>query len=295
VPNINALKLRYLLQYSQTKEGKDAEVVAFIAECINVYQLMAEKEDGPSDDACILAIAALMKLGSSTSSIYNLQAACLAQLLRDNSQHNFNATLLQLLNARILGLGSVAIAAFRDLSLREVQFDTLGHLLYTRICTLHPFAVSLRNVSASEDRYKDPKASIIFATQWPRRATEATMDTLCKDVDTIFFDKLYEFLAFNERIAKSFSSRQSRLELQRMKRLTDDSSTSSSIPRSYSFASSDNRDYGIIADFEQATSAVPFRTIATGGYKPGVSGNGMRDRLILNSKTDILGGALASQ
>jgi N-terminal acetyltransferase B complex non-catalytic subunit len=273
VSKINALKLRYLLQYSQAQEGSDAEIVAFIAECLNVYSLMAEKEDGPSDDACILAVSVLIKLGSTTSSIYNLQAACLAQLLRDNSQYNFNATLLQLLNARILGLGSIAIAAFHDLNLREVQYDTLGHLLYTRIITLHPFAVSLKDVRALEDRYKNPKSSIIFATQFPRRATDATLDTLTKDLENVFFDKLHEFITFNERVSRSYSSMQSRLELQRMKRLTDDDSISMSsyIPKSYVFKSHDNRDFGVLVDFETAKASANFRTIATGGYKPKVS------------------------
>jgi N-terminal acetyltransferase B complex non-catalytic subunit len=257
---------------------------------------MAEKEDGASDDACVLAIAALMKLGSTTSSIYNLQAACLAQLLRDNSQHNFNATLLQLLNARTLGLGSIAIAAFRDLSLREVQFDTLGHLLYTRISTIHPYAVSLRDVKALEDRHKDPKAGITFAMQWSRRAIDATLDTLCKDLDNVFFDKLYEFLAFNERVSKSYSSMQFRLELQRMKRLTYDASIPSYIPRSYSFSYSDNRDYSIIVDFEPGKSSLPFRTMITGGFEPGVSNLcTFRDCSLLTLEKDILGCTLASQ
>lgn len=268
---INALKLRYLLHYSGLGPGEDATLLGFVAECLNVYQLMAGREDGPSDDACILAIAALMKLGSSTSNIYNLQAGCLAQLLRDNSQHNFNATLLQLLNARTLGLGSVAIAAFRDLSLREVQFDTLGHLLYTRIATLHPFAVSLKSVKSTEDRYKDPKASIQFAAQWPRRATDATINTLCNNLDDMFFDKLFEFLAFNERVSSSYSSIQSRIELQRLKRLTDHGDVSNSTPRSFSLLSSDNRDFSVVVDFEQNSSSRSFRTIATGGFKPHVS------------------------
>ncbi|KIW01641.1 uncharacterized protein PV09_06827 [Verruconis gallopava] len=266
---INSLKLRYLLYISQLGEGRETEVIGFIADCLNVYQTMAEKQDGPSDDACILAIAGLMKLGYTISNTYNLQAGCLAQLLRDNSQYNFNATLLQLLNARTLGLGSIAIAAFRDLSLREVQYDTLGHLLYTRISTLHPFPVSSSDVKAWEDRYKDPKASIRFSLLWPRSATDATLTTLTKDLDSVFFDKFNEFIAFNARITNSYSTTMSGLELKRIKRLTDDLPLSTEIPKSYSFAFSDNRDFAPIVDFESSKSSLSSKTIATGGFKPG--------------------------
>jgi N-terminal acetyltransferase B complex non-catalytic subunit len=267
---INAIKLRYLLHFSDMEARSDTEIAAFIAQCLEIYGTAAEQEDRPSDDACVLAIVALMKFGAVKSQVYNLQAACLTHLLRDNSQYNFQATLLQLLNARILGLGSVAIAAFRDLKTQEVQLDTLGHLLYTRISALHPWEVSLRDVKSLDVRFKDPKASIIHSLQYPRRATKATLDTLTKDLDNVYFDKISEFIGFNERISTSYSVMQSRLELQRMRRLTDHTNITGEIFKSYSFTSSDNRDIGALVDFESAKTTRPFRDIATGGYRPGV-------------------------
>jgi N-terminal acetyltransferase B complex non-catalytic subunit len=267
----NAMKLQYLLHFSDMETRDDTETATFIAQCLEIYGSGAEQEDRPSDDAGILAIAALMKFGSVKSQVYNLQAACLIHLLRDNSQYNFQATLLQLLNARILGLGSIAIAAFRDLKTQEVQLDTLGHLLYTRIATLHPWEVSLREVKALDDRFKNPQASITHSLQYPRRATNATLDTLTKDLDNVYFDKFYEFLGFNERVGTSFSIMQSRLELQRMRRLTDHTNIVGEIFKSYSFKSSDNRDFGALVDFEPSNAQRSFRDIATNGYKPGVS------------------------
>lgn len=269
VTKVNAMKLRYLLHFSDMAAREDAEIGTFIAQCLEVYQSMMDLEDRPSDDACMLAITALMKFGSIKSNIYNLQAACLAHLLRDNSQYNFQATLLELLNSRILGLGSMTIAAFRDLRTQEVQLDTLGHLLYTRISTLHPWPVSTREVKALDDRFKDPKASIVHSLQYARRASDATLTLLSKKLEDVYFDKFDEFLNFNERIAKSFSSQQSRLELQHMRRLTDQGVTTNQIFSSYSFESSDNRDFSALMNFEPASASRSFRDIATGGHMPG--------------------------
>ena len=65
---------------------------------------------------------------------------------------------------------------------------------------------------------------------------------------------------------------QSRLELQRMRRLSDHTNIASDVFKSYSFKASDNRDFGALVDFESVNAAKPFREIATNGYKPGVSG-----------------------
>jgi N-terminal acetyltransferase B complex non-catalytic subunit len=212
-----------------------------------------------------------MKFGSVKSNIYNLQAACLTHLLRDNSQWNFQATLLQLVNARILGLGSIAIGAFRDLNIQEVQLDTLGHLLYTRLSTLHPWSVSLPNVQAIDERYKNPQASLLHSMQYARRGTDAILSTLTKDLDNVFFDKLYEFVQFDDRLAKSYSIMQYRLELHRMRRLTGDPKATTEIFKTYSFKSYDNRDFGAIVNFEPVASRKLFQEIVTGGYKPSVS------------------------
>ena len=268
---INAMKLRYLLHFSDMAARTDTEIATFIAQCLEVYQTMADSEDRSSDDACILAIAALMKFGSVRSNIYNLQAACLSHLLRDNSQHNFQASLLELLNTRVLGLGSMAFGAYRDLHPQEVQHDTLGHLLYTRFSTLHPWPVNVREVKALDDRFKDPKANILHALQYHRRGTDAVLNLLTKDMEKVYFDKAYEFIRFHEQVAQSYSIVQYRLELQRMRRLTDDSKATTEIPRSFELTFSDNRDSGAIVNFEPASATRSFYEIATGSFKPCVS------------------------
>ena len=97
------------------------------------------------------------------------------------------------------------------------------------------------------------------------------LNTLTKDLENVFFDKFYEFIGFDERITKSYSIVQFRIELQRMRRLTDDARATTEIPKSWDINFRDNRDFEAIVNFEPAAATKKFHELATCGRRPGVS------------------------
>jgi N-terminal acetyltransferase B complex non-catalytic subunit len=244
----------------------------FICNCLNLYKLSAKESDDSGDEACILAVMTLMKLNNleeHSPHSHLIQAACLLENLRDDSSENYKATLLSLCVSQLLGLGSVALSAFMNLSLREIQYDTLSHLLYTRMAMLHPFAVNLRVMKSVDDRHKDPLEGVQFALKWKDKAVNAFLNFMSKGLDSIHFDKILEFSEFKERLEKSFTRRLLHVEKRRIARLTDQTSSLEESNLHFDDASLDNRDFYSIPDFEYDGSR-RFDELILTGAKPGV-------------------------
>lgn len=200
-----------------------------------------------------------------------VQAAYLTEYLHAISSDNFRATLLSLLVSQLLGFGSICISAFQQLSLREVQFDTLSHLLYSRISSFHPFSADVCSTRSVDDRYKDPFSGISFALQWPRKAVNTMTSFMSKDIENVYFDKIIEFSGFKERVERSFTTILLQLERRRVARLTDLSSAIMEEPLvHFEMAKSDNRDFYSVPSFENS-AAKPLEKVIFPGPRPGVS------------------------
>jgi N-terminal acetyltransferase B complex non-catalytic subunit len=165
----------------------------------------------------------------------------------------------------------MSISAFQQLSLREVQFDTLSHLLYSRIASFHPFGVDLRSTRSVDHRYKDPFSGISFALQWPRKAVETTTKFMSKDLENVYFDKIIEFSAFKEKVEASFTTIMLQVERRRVARLTErHSATIEESLVHIEMGNSDNRDFYSVPSFENS-NAEPLEKAIFPGPKPGVS------------------------
>lgn len=245
------------------------EINDFVLGCLKVYTVSASIPTDSGDDASILAVMALLRLREDGKSL--VKAAYLAEYLHAISSDNSRATLLSLLISQLLGFGSITISAFQQLSLREVQFDTLSHLLYSRISTFHPYSVDLRGTRSVDDRYKDPFAGVSFALQWPRKAISTTTDFMSKNLEDVYFDKIIEFSAFKERVETSFTPILLQLERRRVARLTDRSSAimEESLVH-FDRAKSDNRDFYSVPSFEHS-AAEPLEKLIFPGPRLSVS------------------------
>lgn len=90
-------------------------------------------------DLCFLAVSALVKLYTMTSEMnFLLQAAFLTDRLLKHNEHVHEARLILIYLYMRLGLGSLAIELFESLRIKEIQNDTVGHALYTRLALVHP-------------------------------------------------------------------------------------------------------------------------------------------------------------
>lgn len=258
---------------SRSKSGdanQSTEINDFVLSCLKVYTVSAGVPTDSGDDASILAVMALLKLREDDGKSL-AKAAYLIEYLHAISSDNSRGTLLSLLVSQLLGCGSITISAFQQLSLREVQFDTLSHLLYSRISTFHPHSVELRSTRSTDDRYKDPFSGISFALQWPRKAINTTTKFMSKDLENVYYDKIIEFSAFKERIETSFTPILLQLERRRVARLTE---RSSAIVEEYlvhfNRAKSDNRDFYSVPSFENP-AAEPLEKLIFPGPRPSVS------------------------
>jgi N-terminal acetyltransferase B complex non-catalytic subunit len=253
VSEVNSLKIDYLLCISKPAVSDSTRVQKFICNCLNLYNRSAKELDDSGDEACILAIMALIKLDkmeSNSAYTHLLQAMSLIENLRDDSQDNYKATLLSLCVSQLLGLGSIALAAFHDLSLREIQYDTLSHLIYTRISTLHPFAVTLRSMKSLDDRHKDSLEGVQFALKWKDKAVNGFLNFMSSGLESVYFDKILEFSKFKERLERSFTRGLLHIEKRRIARITERVSILEEPISHFEHASQDNRDYYSIPDFE---------------------------------------------
>lgn len=245
------------------------EINDFVLSCLKVYTVSVSIPTDSGDDASILAVMALLKLREDGKSL--VKAAYLTEYLHAISSDNSRVTLLYMLVSQLLGYGSITISAFQQLSLREVQFDTLSHLLYSRISTFHPYSVELRSTRSVDDRYKDPFSGISFALQWPRKAISTTTNFMSKDLENVYFDKIIEFSAFKEKVETSFTPVLLQLERRRVARLTNRSSAimEESLVH-FDRAKSDNRDFYSVPSFENL-AAEPLEKFVFPGPRLSVS------------------------
>jgi N-terminal acetyltransferase B complex non-catalytic subunit len=276
---INALKFEYFLCISKAALPTKESLETFVSDALRVYtiSLNADKERG--DEACILAVIGLVKLhhfsadfemdetfpeqesastssehgrGSSSSQAYLVQAVCLLEFLRSNSPHNYGAVLLSILISQLLGLTSLSMKLMKNLRIKEIQHDTIDHLLYSRISITHPFPTSARHIAALADQYKNPHVGLGIALEWYDVAGSKMMQFMGDDLEDIQFDKIFEFAEFKERFENSFSRALMLLEYRRVARMTDQQRVTEGLPPQFEKWVIDNREFETIPDFEYA-------------------------------------------
>lgn len=180
VAMINALKLDYCLNISASEsKPSQPKTEALIARCLKLYQAAykegkAQKSEGgaqgasstiesqPIDDLCILAAMCLLQPVETNEDEAQAQvlgtaliraAAILERLCRD-SPHNYQALLLLVRVYLLLGAGSLALSTFSKLSVKQIQYDSVAHILFTRLSTVHPH--SAPPVEGAEYKDFDP-------------------------------------------------------------------------------------------------------------------------------------------
>ncbi|KAK4952118.1 hypothetical protein LTR10_010038 [Elasticomyces elasticus] len=108
--------------------------------------LSANARRSPAD-ICFLAISALVRMFElSSQTRYLLHAAYLAETLLRHNEHIHEARLSLVYLYMRLNLGSLAMKLFDSLSVKEVQHDTVGHVLFTRLSRVHPHATHWGNM-----------------------------------------------------------------------------------------------------------------------------------------------------
>lgn len=191
VPMINAFKIEYCFQLS-SEEGKVSRqrVEDFVARSLQLYREAGrpERDSGsstiesqPSDDLCILAAMCLIRFnglladdsGQSIQDLVFIRAASILERLLHDSPHNYSALLLLVRIYLLLGAGSLALKTFSKLSVKQFQFETVAHNLFTRLATIHPH--SAPPVEGAEHKDFDPQSAFVQALNFYRHADITTV------------------------------------------------------------------------------------------------------------------------
>ncbi|KAK0307110.1 hypothetical protein LTR01_005756 [Friedmanniomyces endolithicus] len=138
---VSSLKRTFatLIDYGASTEA----LRAFATNAIRLFQesisnLSAGATRSPVD-ACFLAISALVRMFEQTTDTqYLLHSAYLAESLLRHREHTHEARLVLVYLYMRLSLGSLAMRLFDSLNIKEIQHDTVAHVLFTRLSLIHP-------------------------------------------------------------------------------------------------------------------------------------------------------------
>ncbi|KAI1942769.1 hypothetical protein LOZ66_001176 [Ophidiomyces ophidiicola] len=151
---INALKLEFCFQllFDSSTETDDFACRCFqwLRACGHhntAPEASSTLETKPTDDFYLLASMSLIHPGGDNPvqlcfrpTARLIQAAGIIEHLLLKSPHNYEALLLLVRIYLLLGAGSLALKTFSQLSVKQFQYETVAHNLFTRISTVHPQA-----------------------------------------------------------------------------------------------------------------------------------------------------------
>lgn len=238
---INSLKFEYCfeLRFESNKESK-SQVEDFICRCIREFRSKnrgyardsaSTIEAEPTDDLCILAAMSLIRLheacaGASPSSapdIDLIQAAGILEHLLLKSPHNYEALLLLVRIYLLLGAGSLALKTFAQLTVKQIQYETVAHNLFPRLSTIHPN--SAPPFEDSEPKDHEPQAAFRQALLFYRNIASASAHARSAGLEHGSYGNVAGSIDLENNLKHSICRKISALEVRRSERLVGGLST----------------------------------------------------------------------
>ncbi|KAL1972383.1 hypothetical protein VTN31DRAFT_6797 [Thermomyces dupontii] len=230
IPLINALKLEYCLKLFSENWTRE-QVDDFVSRCLKAYRETAQRkseeftmESQPRDDFCLLAAASIIRSSDhgkraqefkSPSTALIRAIAVLNRLLQD-SPHNYQALLLLVRLYLLLGAGSLALKTFARLSTKNIQNETVGHNLFTRLATIHP-----HSAPPTDGDFKDfmPHAALAQALDFYRNADRAMVRQRSVGLNMGSYVNVQASISLHKALCQSICRRLWALEIRRIDRL----------------------------------------------------------------------------
>lgn len=180
-------------------------------------------ESRPTDDFCIIAAMALLQpntAGQASEKVSNtalIRAAGILEHLLIDSPHNYEAILMLIRIYLLLGAGSIALRWFGKLSIKQMQYESVAHNLFTRFATIHPHPAPL--IEGGEYKDFDAQVAFITALDFYRHASFTIKNSLIKGLDDGTYVNLDDTIELQKRIRDSICRRMWALDLRRMQRI----------------------------------------------------------------------------
>ncbi|KAH8428707.1 MDM20/NAA25 family protein [Aspergillus melleus] len=232
---INALKLEYcfLLSADEANATK-SKVEDFASRCLQKYRKVERPErdaasstieSQPSDDLLLLAAMSLIRFSETLASdnqeqvlnLMHIRAAAILERLLQDSPHNYQALLLLVRIYLRLGAGSLALKTFSKLSVKQIQFETVAHNLFTRLATIHP--QSAPPIEGAEYKDFNPQSAFVQALNFYRTAEITTVRHRSNGLDYGSYVNIEGTIDLQKRLKNSICRRLWALEVRRIQRL----------------------------------------------------------------------------
>ncbi|KEF53835.1 uncharacterized protein A1O9_10237 [Exophiala aquamarina CBS 119918] len=175
-----ALELEYSLLPSDG-ETQAKELLDFAARALKLYHAsLSEASPPPCPEAALLSVLAILRLGTTAAPVKSgqqkqqqidhdhdhvVRAMILLETVRSAFEDFYALTVVLIRLQAYLGQLSSAMETFTKLSVKNMQYETVAHLILTRISSLHPAATiysttnKINGSSDSKDVF-DPLSAI---------------------------------------------------------------------------------------------------------------------------------------
>lgn len=157
------------LEYSLLPDTSTTkELVDFAVRALKLYHAsLSETSSQPCPEAAFLAVLAILRLGTTSSSTTDpqknsqgqqqpsanydnvLRAIILLETVRSSFADYYQLTVVLIRLQAYLGQLSSAMTTFTKLSVKNMQYETVAHLILTRISSLHPAAITIPSESTT--------------------------------------------------------------------------------------------------------------------------------------------------
>ncbi|KAH7889369.1 N-acetyltransferase B complex non catalytic subunit-domain-containing protein [Phlebopus sp. FC_14] len=251
---INVRKLqRYKLSKSHiSADLESARGMQYLTEYMDGLSLGAElpvTELQPADDLAILAAHAFVnvwKLNGAEEALYH--AVVILEFSLTKSQMSYQMRMMLIRIYRILGAPSLALEHYRLMNVKQVQNDTLSHLILTRALTF-----SLAGTGDLTYSSECLESSQIYLAN-----SQETSDFIVRAFTAEKYTQIPDFIEFEDRLENSLQRDVVKLEHVRM-RLTHEQVSSDIIDMElielkfiFDRLHHDNRDFFIIPNYQPA-------------------------------------------
>jgi N-acetyltransferase B complex (NatB) non catalytic subunit len=225
IPRLNELKVGYCFSISKAEEA--GLVTAFLPRILRRYRDTLADDGIDHEITAQIATLACMALfrahqlsqengrNNQSGFVSQLQAAALLRYHMTRSEDNY-ATFIVLSRLLVLS-GSLSLSAkcFKDLSIKNLQWENAGHLMLTRLSTLHPQR-SKTSIGTFE-----PLQMFDLALITNTNSIRSSRRQIMVGLNHKSYVNVLESLTLKDDLRKSFSKQLFRLENDRIRRLRD--------------------------------------------------------------------------
>ncbi|KAI5308858.1 hypothetical protein KEM55_004693 [Ascosphaera atra] len=147
----------------------------------------------------------------------HIQAAAILHHMLLQSPHNYEALLLLTRIYMLLGTGSLALQTFAKLNVKQMQYDSVAHNIFSRLSTIHPQPAPRDEGFETKDT--DPQWAYRVALDFYRRSGRATTIAKVKGLETGAYVNIQGSINLQDQLDRSICQRMYALEERRVERL----------------------------------------------------------------------------